>query len=118
MNIELDARRTLRLPHPRLFAVGAAFFLFLFHRLGLNPAVDLFDWLLVVLPAIELSGLAALGALVADDDKVESRWDVAVAALRWFGFVVAANWVLAIFVASSLEAYVKLGGPPLVMLPV
>jgi hypothetical protein len=118
MNIELDARRTLRLPHPRLFAVGAAFFLFLFHRLGLDPAVNLFDWLLVVLPAIELSGLIALGAFVADDDKLETRWDLAVAALRWFGFVVAANWVLAIFVASSLEAYVSLGGPPLVMLPV
>lgn len=118
MNIELEARRFLRFSHPRTFAVGAAFFLFLFHRLGLNPAADLFEWLLVVLPAVELSGFAALGAFIADGGGEEPRWTAFVGALRWFGFVVAANWVLAIFVASSLDAYVKLGGPPVVMLPV
>ena len=122
MNIELEARPSLSLNRPRVLAVGAALALFLFHRLGMNPVDGFFEWLLVVLPAFELSGLAGLAALVADGDggkeSTIGRWAVGVAALRWFGFVVAANWVLAIFVAASLEAYVRLGGPPMIMLPV
>lgn len=122
MNIELEARPSLSVKRPRVLAVGAALTLFLLHRLGASPVEDFFEWLLVVLPALELSSLAGLAALVADGDggkeSTIGRWAVGVAALRWFGFVVAANWVLAIFVAASLEAYVRLGGPPMIMLPV
>ena len=52
------------------------------------------------------------------DDTGEPGWGAFVGALRWFGFVLVSNWLLAIFVASSLDAYVKLGGPPVIMLPV
>lgn len=117
MNIELNARRSWRIANPRTLAVGAALFLFLLHRLGLSPANDLFEWLLIVLPAIELSGLVGLAAY-AMDDTGEPGWGAFVGALRWFGFVLVSNWLLAIFVASSLDAYVKLGGPPVIMLPV
>jgi len=74
-----------------------------------------------VLPALELSGLAALVAMASDADTDKGRtiggWGQSVAALRWFGFVIVANWILAIGVALTLEVYVDLGGPPMVTLP-
>lgn len=122
MNIKLEAHPFVGLRRPRTLAVGVALTLFLFHRLGLDPVDDFLEWLLVVLPAVELSGLAGLGALVNDAGRdkggVESGWATSVAVLRWFGFTVVANWVLAIGVTATLKAYVRLGGPPMIMLPV
>ncbi|WOF74742.1 hypothetical protein QMT40_002401 [Parvibaculaceae bacterium PLY_AMNH_Bact1] len=119
MNIELERDALFNLTHARTIAVGAALFLFLVHRLGLDPAEDVFEWLLVVVPALEISGVAWLFAALGDHDhpvdSAGSNWSGLASALRWFGFVVALNWAAALFIASTIEAYVALGGPAVYM---
>ncbi|MDF1847062.1 MAG: hypothetical protein P1U69_07680 [Parvibaculaceae bacterium] len=119
MNIELERETLFNLTHARTIAVGAALFLFLVHRLGLDPAEDLFEWLLVVVPALEISGVAWLFAALGDHDNpadpVNGNWTGLASALRWFGCVVALNWAAALFIASTIEAYVTLGGPTVYM---
>ncbi len=115
MNIELEREALFNLAHARTFAVGAALFLFLVHRLGVDPAEDLIEWLLVVVPALEISGVAWLFAALGDHDHPVDHWSGLVSALRWFGFVVALNWAAALFIAATIEAYVKLGGPAIYM---
>lgn len=115
MNIELERETLFNLTHARTVAVGAALFLFLIHRLGLDPAEDPIEWLLVVVPALEISGVAWLFAALGDYDHPVDHWAGLISALRWFGFVVALNWAAALFIASTIEAYVKLGGPVVYM---
>lgn len=118
MNLELDAQATRSLRPARKAAVGAGLFLFLLHRLGLDPAEDIFAWLLVVLPALELSAVLWLAALVVDGEVEGDRWTVVLGGLRWFGLTLAANWALALFVAATLEAYVRLGAPTSYIVPI
>jgi hypothetical protein len=115
MNIELERETLFNLAHARTVAVGAALFLFLIHRLGVTPPTDIFEYLLVVVPALEISGVAWLFAALGDYDHpvdpAVSTWAGLTSALRWFGFVVALNWGAALFIAATIDAYVKLGGP-------
>ncbi len=111
MNIELERENVFNLAHARTAAVGAALFLYLVHRLGLDPAEDVFEWFLVVVPALEISGVAWLFAALWDDDEPVDALTGIASALRWFGCVVALNWALGLFLRATLDAYVKLGGP-------
>ncbi len=119
MNIELERDALFNLAHARTLAVGAALFLYLVHRLGLDPAEDPFEWLLVVVPALEISGVAWLFAALGDHDhpadQATNLWAGLASAFRWFGFVVALNWAAALFIAATIDAYVRLGGPAVYM---
>ncbi|MBO6543624.1 MAG: hypothetical protein JJ939_02655 [Alphaproteobacteria bacterium] len=117
MELELKGEAIWAFAHARVIAVVAALVLFLLHRLGVDPADDVLEWLVIVLPALELSVLTGLAALVVDGDLGEGRLSRFFAALRWFGFVVMANWVLALFIQASLAAYVRLGGPAVYLVP-
>ncbi|MEQ9520300.1 MAG: hypothetical protein RLN89_12770 [Parvibaculum sp.] len=117
MELELNREATWAFIHARLIAVVAAFILFLLHRLGLDPAEDVLEWLVIVLPALELSIVTGLAALVVDADATEGRLSRFFGALRWFGFVVLANWVLVLFIEASLAAYVRFGLPPSYLAP-
>jgi len=117
MNIELERETLFNLAHARTLAVGAALFLFLIHRLGLEPAEDVFEYLLVVVPALEFSGVAWLFAALGDYDHPVDHLTGLTSALRWVGCVVALNWAAALFIAATIDAYVKLGGP-VVYIPV
>lgn len=118
MELELNGEAIWAFTHARVIAVVAALFLFLLHRLGLDPAEDVFEWLVIVLPAVELSAMSGLAALVLDSGSAEGRLSRVFAAFRWFGFVVMANWVLALFIEASLAAYVRLGLPPVYHTPI
>ncbi len=115
MELELNGEAIWAFTHARVIAVVAALFLFLLHRLGLDPAEDVFEWLAIVLPAVEFSAMSGLAALVLDSGSAEGRLSRVFAAFRWFGFVVALNWAAALFIASTIDAYVRLGGPAVYM---
>lgn len=118
MNIALEEQPVWAFENLRLGAVVAGLALFLSHRLAFVQADDFLTILLVILPALELTALVGVVAYCIDGREAENWYVAGALMVRWFGFVVAANWLLALFIQSTLDAYIRLGGPAVMFLPV
>lgn len=95
----------------RSSGVVAAFAAFLVIAFEANPPDGMLETLIVVLPATEAGLFALVFAIIRDDEPHMLGAPFAFA--FWGAWVFVAIWLLVEATQASIEAYVRLGAPPM-----
>ena len=104
------ARRT------RTAAVLAALVTYLGLAFHTQPPDDVLGALFTLMPAVEVGFIAGLFALAFDEEAYP--WPQAAARfLTWLGIVLATIWLTAALARAGVDAYVRLGAPPIYEAP-
>ncbi|MAB12789.1 hypothetical protein [Parvibaculum sp.] len=104
------ARRT------RTAAVLAALATYLGLAFHTQPPDDVLEGLFILMPTLEVGFIAGLFALAFD----EEAYPLPIAAARfltWLGVVLAMIWLTNLLARASVDAYVRLGAPPIYEAP-
>ncbi|NIJ42735.1 hypothetical protein FHS78_003040 [Parvibaculum indicum] len=81
-----------------------------------QPPDDALETLFVLMPALEVGFVAGLFALAFDEDA-DPMPVAATRFLGWLVVVLAAIWLTNLLARASVDAYVRLGGPPIYEAP-
>ncbi|ABS64773.1 hypothetical protein Plav_3167 [Parvibaculum lavamentivorans DS-1] len=106
------ATATLAIRHARATGTLAALASFLVIALSGRPPDGVLEALVVVLPALEVTLFAFAVAFALDE--VPSAASLALRAFAlWAAVCFLTIWLLVAATQASIEAYVRLGGPPM-----
>ena len=100
----------------RALGVAGAFVSVVYVRADADQPSDIFGVLSIVLPALEVAMFAMLFAISRDGlAKGSSRFTRLCAMTGWFAICFAFMWLNVAFVRAGMDAYVRLGAPPMLV---
>ncbi|MBO6667582.1 hypothetical protein [Parvibaculum sp.] len=106
----LAAAASWPIRNARSSGVIAAMAAFTVTALQTMPPEDLLHGLAIFLPALEAALPALLFAIVRDEER--HMLGPVFALLLWGGVAFAAMWLLVAITLAGIDAYVRLGAPP------
>ena len=101
---------------PRTAAVTAALAAYLGLAFYAHPPDGAIETLFVVMPPLEVGFLAGLLALAFDPEPLPPPL-AAARFIVWLGVVLGLIWVTTVLSRAAVDAYVRLGAPPIYEAP-